>query len=420
MNKKIITFFIFVFFSIIYFYFSFSKVSFGDCIGFVLDVEKRTFLTEATPLSHFLYINTAIFFTKYFNIDSVMVMRLMSVLPAAATIALIYVLIKEFLQENWIAIMASFVFGFSFTFWRSASTVEVYTFNAFWVVLFLVSAVKSLRSNSKIHLVLSGVFLGLSLWVHIQNIMLIPAFLYIIYLKLKSDQKYAMLSLLSFSLIFLLIFVYNYNSGISPKYAFMSKTGPWVENTFTQSFMDLIKAVVKAILFLLYNFNIFVVFLVTGIFVSFKKQDITFRFLYIAMIFTFGFATFYAVTDNYVFFIPAYLVFCVFIAKGIEMSRFKKTIKKLSFATFLIPLIYVVAVYAVSFTSPGKKLDNEKSYKGGLTYYMLPWLIDNKGCLEFALDPVKTLDNTEALEQSSLKFIELRKKYQNLEDIKKL
>ncbi|MBN9337706.1 MAG: hypothetical protein J0I88_07650, partial [Chryseobacterium sp.] len=136
MNKKTITFLIFLVFLVIYYAGSFSKISFGDCIGFVLDVEKREFLLDFMPLTHFLYMNTAIFFSKYLAMDSVLVMRLMSVVPAAITVSLVFVLIKEFVEENWIALMSTSVFGFCFTFWRSAETIEVYTFNAFWIILF--------------------------------------------------------------------------------------------------------------------------------------------------------------------------------------------------------------------------------------------------------------------------------------------
>lgn len=182
MNKKTITFLLFLIFFAIYYTGSFSKISFGDCIGFVLDVEKREFLLDFKPLTHFLYINTAIFCSKILGMDSVFVMLLMSVVPAAMTVSLVFVLIKEFVEENWIAVMSSFVFGFCFTFWRSAETIEVYTFNALFVVLFLVYAVKSLKNRSHNHIITVGIILGFSLWVHIQNIMLIPGYVALLYL----------------------------------------------------------------------------------------------------------------------------------------------------------------------------------------------------------------------------------------------
>jgi len=419
MSKKTITFLIFIVFLVIYYAGSFSKISFGDCIGFVVDVEKRQFLPDFMPLTHFLYLNTAIFFTKYLGMDSVFVMRIMSVIPAAITVSLVFVLIKELVEENWIAIMSIFVFGFSFTFWRSAETVEVYTFNALWIILFLVYAVKSLKNNSKNYIITVGIILGLSFWAHIQNIMLIPAYLVLLYL-LKSDRKKAVISILSFLAVVSVMFIVNHLQGIEWKYTFASKKGPWVQDTFSQGFMDLMKDIVKAVAFLIYNFNIFILFSVTGIIYLYKNFKRESLFLITASLFTLGFATFYAVSDNYVFFIPFYLVFAVLIALGVKKWSEKYALRKLRFAPALIPLFYIISLNVVSLIPQAQDFHKEKSYKGGLTYYMLPWLHNNIGCIEFTLNNGQTEDNVIALKESSLEFIKLRKKYQTIEKIRKL
>jgi len=419
MIKKTITFLIFLTFLIIYYAGSFSKISFGDCIGFVLDVEKREFLPNFMPLTHFLYINTAIFFTKFLGADSVFVMRMMSVIPAAITVSLVFVLIKEFIEEDWIAIMSTFIFGFSFTFWRSAETVEVYTFNALWIILFLVYSVKSLKSNSKNYIVIVGILLGFSLWVHIQNIMLIPAYLVLLYL-LKSDKKKAAISITAFIILFSFMFFVNSLHNFEMKFIFASKKGPWVQDTFNQSFMDLIKDVVKAVAFLIYNFNIFILFSVGGVVYLYKNFKTESLFLFTASLFTLGFATFYAVSDNYVFFIPFYIVFTLLIASGIKKLSSKYAVRKLRFTPVLIPVFYICSLYIVSLTPQGQKFHKEKLYKDGLTYYMLPWLHNNIGCIEFTLRDGQTKDHIIVLKESSREFIQLRKKYQSMEEIRKL
>jgi len=419
MTKKTITFLIFLTFLIIYYAGSFSKISFGDCIGFVLDVEKREFLPNFMPLTHFLYINTAIFFTKFLGADSVFVMRMMSVIPAAITVSLVFVLIKEFIEEDWIAIMSTFIFGFSFTFWRSAETVEVYTFNALWIILFLVYSVKSLKSNSKNYIIIVGILLGFSLWVHIQNIMLIPAYLVLLYL-LKSDKKKAAISITAFIILFSFMFFVNSLHNFEMKFIFASKKGPWVQDTFNQSFMDLIKDVVKAVAFLIYNFNIFILFSVGGVVYLYKNFKTESLFLFTASLFTLGFATFYAVSDNYVFFIPFYIVFTLLIASGIKKLSSKYAVRKLRFTPVLIPVFYICSLYIVSLTPQGQKFHKEKLYKDGLTYYMLPWLHNNIGCIEFTLRDGQTKDHIIVLKESSREFIQLRKKYQSMEEIRKL
>ena len=61
--------FLFIFFIIVYSLGSFSKIPFGDCVGYVLTTEKGIFIKEATATSHILYINTAILIKKLLFID---------------------------------------------------------------------------------------------------------------------------------------------------------------------------------------------------------------------------------------------------------------------------------------------------------------------------------------------------------------
>ena len=56
--------FLFIFFIIVYSLGSFSKIPFGDCVGYVLTTEKGIFIKEATATSHILYINATILIKK--------------------------------------------------------------------------------------------------------------------------------------------------------------------------------------------------------------------------------------------------------------------------------------------------------------------------------------------------------------------
>lgn len=419
MNKKLISIFLFFIFLIIYYSSSFSKISFGDGMGFLLDVEKQLFTSQVTPLSHFLYLNTAVFINKYCNIDSVMTMRLMSIVPAALSISLLFILIKEFISENWLAITSCLVFGLSFTFWRSASTIEVYTFNAIWIILFLIFSIKSIKNASLRNLLLTSFFLGISMWVHIQNIMLIPAYFVLLY-QLRDLRKNIFISASLFTLIFVTMFFTNYLADIPIKYTFLTGTGPWIEDTFNQGVLDLFKDLIKSFLFLFYNFNIFLVFIPWGVSELFKTQRNLFFFIAVSFLFTFGFATFYAVSDNYVFFIPSYFTIIIMIGFGIKSLSMKYKLKRLQFITLFIPLFYLGCYKVTSSLRVTENFQQQKAYKGGLSYYMLPWLHDNIGCLEFIFNNRKTYDNVEELRKQSLEFIEIREKYQSIDEIIKL
>ena len=59
-NKNLITVYLFLGFLILYYFGSFSKVPFGDCMGFITDVEKQKFIFSTSVYAHFLFINSLI------------------------------------------------------------------------------------------------------------------------------------------------------------------------------------------------------------------------------------------------------------------------------------------------------------------------------------------------------------------------
>jgi len=419
MHKKTITFFISLIFFVIYYAGSFSKISFGDGIGFVSDVEAGSFLKDFMPLSHFLYINTAVFISKYLALDSIAVMRMMSVIPAAITVSLVFVLVREVIAENRTAVAAAFVFGLGFTFWRSASTIEIYTFNALWIVLFLICAVKSIKGNRKPYLICAGLLLAFSFWVHIQNILLIPAYIILLYFCRKEGKQTAV-SLLCFLVVFGTMFIVNGMQGIEWKYLFTVKEGTWISDTFNQSIGELLKDVVKAFGYLIYNFNIFVIVGLYGVPAFFSKHKTIGIFLFTAGLINLGFATFYAATDNYVFFIPFYLIFAVLIGTGIEELSKNFRVRKLIFLPALTPLFYICCLQIAMLIPKVQAFHRQKEYKGGLTYYMIPWLHNNVGCIEFTLSGNVPGEDVTHLKKSVSHFIKLRSRYQSMAEIREL
>src|SRR5690606_22141006 len=129
--------FIFLIFLLIYSLGSFSKIPFGDCMALVLDTELGVYIKAATPTSHFLYSNIAIFIKNVTNLDAILVSRYLVIVAGAFVVMMVYKTTQIITNKSWISIVAAFVFGFSFTFWRNAEIVEVYTFNMVWVSLLL-------------------------------------------------------------------------------------------------------------------------------------------------------------------------------------------------------------------------------------------------------------------------------------------
>src|SRR5690606_319019 len=188
---------IFLIFLLIYVLGSFSKVPFGDCMPLVLDTELGVFIKRATPTSHFLYSNAAIFIKNITNLDAILVSRYLVIVAGAFVVMMVYKTVHLLTKKDWVSVVAAFVFGLSFTFWRNAEIVEVYTFNMVWISLLLHYLIKVflVEKNRETNMVLAAFFLSVSVWAHIQNIFFIPSVLLML-LYFKNHSRAALISLL--------------------------------------------------------------------------------------------------------------------------------------------------------------------------------------------------------------------------------
>lgn len=415
-GKNITAVLLFIIFWGIYYAGSFDKVPFGDCMGFVLDTEKNNFILKTTSTAHFLYLNISVLTNKVLHLGGLGSTRILSTFSGALTVALLFLISFEIIKNKIVSIVGAIIFGFGFSFWRNAGIPEVYTFNSIFLGLYLLFSVKLYARKDSKFLVFAGVVLGISLWAHIQNILLIPAFLYSIFLFKK--EKNAWLSLIFFTLILAGLFIQPFYDGISFKYVF--KSGSWVENSLKKSFLDYLKDILKAFAYLIYNFWHFIILGILGVLFLIKKNLSLSIFLLTSGIPIFGFATFYAVSDNYVFFIGFNLIFAISCAIGLNVFIQKKYFKFLLSSSLLIPVFYILS-YNIALKIPqGKEFNNFKNYKGGLKYYLLPWIRDNKGIIEFTMDKTKAPEETYWMTESAEEYIQLMKsKGYSVEDIKK-
>ncbi|MET3538774.1 protein O-mannosyl-transferase family [Chryseobacterium limigenitum] len=422
MSKKVYySILLFLLFFLIYYIGSFSRIPFADSVDFVLLAEKGKYMQTATATTHFLYTNTVIFIKNITGLNAIEASRLLIICCAAATVAIVYLTVKVLVKSDWVSIMAAFIFGFSFTFWKNTEIVEVYTYNTLWISLFFFCIIKTFQSKESKYIVLSAVFLGVSLWLHIQNILLIPAFLLFLF-YFKTEKKSVYSSLFTFVAIFASMFILNSLSGLPLNSPFSTDRGHWIEDTFKKNPTQCIQDLLKSVIYLLYNFNLFTVFGIIGIISLYKTNRKMFYVFFVGSLCVYGFSTFYAVSDNYVFFIPFNLIFALSIGYGISLSFTKyPLIKKLSWVCLLIPVFYFLSFKMVMSTSRGKEFHSFKSYKGGLNYYMLPWMNNNVGILEFTVDKKTAPEPMSWMTESAEGYIkELKRKGYTSEEIKKL
>ncbi|WP_454047563.1 protein O-mannosyl-transferase family [Chryseobacterium sp. Marseille-Q8038] len=419
MNKYLSAVFLFIIFLGIYYFGSFSKIPFADCVGFVFSAEKGIWETTATATSHFLYINTVIFIKNLAGINAIEASRFLVVSSGAATVSVIYLTVKSISKTEWASLTAAFVFGFSFTFWRNAEIVEVYTYNSLWVSLFFFSMIKSFTEKKRIYILLSSLFLGISLWVHIQNILLIPA-LAVFLFYFRNEKKYAVVSLLIFAALFSSLFVLNISQGLPFKSPYSSDQGTWVEDSLKKDTLQYVKDFFQSLGYLLYNFNLFTYFGIAGILLLYKTNRKMFFVFTVGAVCVYGFSTFYAVSDNYVFFLPFNIIFALSIGYGLSSTKYT-SLRKFSWVCLLIPVGYLLVYKVILLTEKGKEFHTFKEYKGGLNYYALPWMNNNVGILEFTIDKKQAPEPIEWMTISAIEYIKLLKsKGYTEEQIRKL
>ncbi|WP_426476137.1 protein O-mannosyl-transferase family [Chryseobacterium sp. CBSDS_008] len=419
MNKYLSAVFLFIIFLGIYYFGSFSKIPFADCVGFVLSAEKGIWETTATATSHFLYINTVIFIKNLAGNNAIEASRFLVVFSGAATVSVVYLAVKSISKTEWASLTAAFVFGFSFTFWRNAEIVEVYTYNSLWVSLFFFSVIKSFTEKKKMYIPLSGLFLGVSLWVHIQNILLIPALLVFLF-YFRIEKKYTAAALLIFAILFGFLFILNISQGLPFTSPYSSDQGTWVEDSLKKSMIQYVKDFFQSLVYLIYNFNIFTFFGGAGIVYLYKTNRKMFFVFATGAVCVYGFSTFYAVSDNYVFFLPFNIIFALSIGYGLSSAKYAH-LRKFSWVCLLIPAGYFLLFKAIFLTEKGKEFHTFKEYKGGLNYYTLPWMNNNAGILEFTIDKKKAPEPIEWMTISAVEYIKLLKsKGYTEEQIRKL
>jgi len=419
MNKYLSALFLFIIFLGIYYFGSFSKIPFADCVGFVLDAEKGIWATNATATSHFLYINTVIFIKNLTGMNAIEASRFLVVSSGAATVSIIYLTVKNISKTEWASLTAAFVFGFSFSFWRNAEIVEVYTYNSLWVSLFFFSVIKSFVENKRIYILLSSLFLGISLWVHIQNILLIPSLLVFLF-YFRNEKKYAATSLLIFAAFFSFLFILNISQGLPFKSPYSSDQGTWVEDSLKKSTIQYVKDFFQSLVYLIYNFNVFTFFGVAGIVLLYKTNKKMFFVFTVGAVCVYGFSTFYAVSDNYVFFLPFNIIFALSIGYGLSSAKYAY-LRNFSWTCLLIPVGYLLFYKVALLTEKGKEFHAFKEYKGGLDYYALPWMNNNVGILEFTIDKKQAPEPIDWMTISAVEYIKvLKSKGYTEEQIRKL
>lgn len=411
--------FLFVF----YWFFSFTKVPFGDALGFVNIAELNEFTDNTTVFGKFLYTNFLIGFKTIFGLDSIPATRFFNLIFSVLTLVVLFFGLKLKFRKEICAYLGTLIFALSFTFWKQTEIIEVYTFNSFWIALYIYFTIRFLEDKNSRSLFLSSLVLGISLFAHVQNIMLIPGWAILCLISFRNYKVNVFPSIFIFIAFAFGLYFMAYINGHNTSHVFGSGNSDWVTGSFEKGFSGFVKDMVVAIGYLIYNFWIFVIPAIIIIFKKLKSfKDSQNLFYLVSFLVPFGFATIYNVSDSYVFFLNAYLFFIFFIIEGlidIKISQ-QKIYKSISISVFCVPIFYILSYLIISKIPQGQNFDKEKSEKGGLSYYLFPWMRNNVGVLEFYLDGKKPFDNKDFMNINCHIFLKHRKGKNSLEEIRKM
>ncbi|SDE00419.1 protein O-mannosyl-transferase family [Riemerella columbipharyngis] len=339
----------------------------GDSLAFSVQACKGFDIgTNAT--NHFLYSNFLALIFKLFpiSVNPHYIFTSVSILFSIATLWLIrkFLLLFDISHKN--TLLLFFLLGLSFTYWRISIITEVYAFYIFFTVLFLYYVFRYVKTPKNSTFIILSFILGLCFLIHIQSILLIPSYLLLAYKSMKIDYKQTIIGTCLFLVVSSILLIpvalgkHDFMAILNddnPNYSFLKI-----------NIIESCKALLRNIGFLVYNFTIFLYFILIG----FRKIQYK-KYVLAILIPYFVFIIKHDVSDSYVFQLVPYVFLLVAMGKGVECK-----FNRLPIAIVLIlPLFYFSTYKIIGYTQFGKKINNEKGFKGGVRYLMFPALNGN-------------------------------------------
>ncbi|MDX1906170.1 MAG: hypothetical protein SF053_03990 [Bacteroidia bacterium] len=374
MRRYLVTYGVFGGIALLYAFTRSPHPGWGDGIGFVYYGQLGfDFSTNAT--SHFLCHNINALMIKLLpGIDPVQILGWMSVGWALLALVELYQILRLACDTSS-ALLTVVCIALGFTWWRQAVSIEVYACWAWWTLRALRPMFQDVQAGTGRRTAEAGFWLGISLWVHIQNILLIPAFGW--YLLTRRDRSWlqqtgaAALLLGIGALLWLPPWLWRLHTAAAVL----------VDNQFQTQALGLNLAsvgqgVLLGIGYLVYNLHLLLVPVVIGMVRLWQAHRPRLILMLLAGLPMAGFAARYPVTDAYVFYLLPYLMLALPAATGLQqgllmltpgLRRAVRICLPLSF-----PLGYLLAWQLALHLPAARAFHTQKAYKGGLAYYLWP------------------------------------------------
>ncbi len=255
--------------------------------------------------------------------------NLVSAVWGGLTVGLLYLFVVESGVRPDAALLAVVAFGVSHTFWSHAVRAEVYTLTLAFMVLVAWLALRWYRTSHPSYLWLATFFLGLGLAAHVKIVLYVPALLWLVFKKRPWNAKVlagAVLAGLLGTVPWLWLLVRDaqqqgFNLSELFRWAFFTFEGYDFGGTmFDFSVRGLARDLFNLLAYLaLQFFGLALIAGFWGLGLSWKRLRwelaIYLLLLYLGvMVFAFS----YRVGDQYVFYMPSYIPFVVWIGLGFE------------------------------------------------------------------------------------------------------
>lgn len=291
-------------------------------------------------------------------------------------------------RSVWLSISVAAIWAFSFSHWKTAEIIEVYTMNSCLSAAYLILILFDQREGSRKRLHYITLLLGLCCWVHIQGTLLFPVYVFYLWRTAEHGKstKTLALSLLGLWVCLSPTIGTLWLPEQSLKEVFFG--GGYQNQVLNLDPKVIIKGFGQSLVYLIYNFWLALIPFVFGLKALYQKERSLFYAAAVAALPTYFFSMRYIVSDNYVFFLPSYLVIVGIMGFGLLELRQKlgRVQKNLLLLVFIIqqPLAYMSSLQLAERISFFDEFKQKKAYKGGLRYYLWPGMKDNVDILSLS------------------------------------
>jgi hypothetical protein len=350
-------------------------VNFGDSLGFLV-FALQGFDPGTNATSHFLYNNlNHLALLAFPGFPPIAVLTLLSLLYGVATLIQLFRAAQLLTPHASAAALAVVSLGLGFTFWRQAVMIEVYTLNGFWVASILLHMLKAWKDPSRDQALAVSLWLGLALLTHIQNVLLLPAYLLFLYARPRQSMVNTLAGLASLAGLFSMLIILPLALDTH------SVRAVFFEDQYQQALLglnlgQLPAGILRSLGYLVYNYHLFLPFVCHGSWLAWRHHRQVLILLAVSGLPFWLFAMRYNVSDNYVFFLSPYLALSLLAVYSFDhwVGRLRPHAERriALLAVAVAPLVYALTLFLALQIPQLSAWDEAQAHKGGLKYYLWP------------------------------------------------